>query len=104
MKHVELHAHYLRQLAQEKGVTLVYCKINDQIVDIFKNSLSKAKFGKLHDMLKVKASTIMGGCPIDVISPPKSLEHCVDGSSHPQIYWRQLFDQSTSREVDYVVG
>lgn len=39
MKCMELHAHYLRQLLQENVVNLVYCKTDDQVVDIFMKSL-----------------------------------------------------------------
>jgi hypothetical protein len=51
MKHVELHAHYLRYLVQEKVVTLVYYKTNDYIDDIFTKPLFEANFVKLYDML-----------------------------------------------------
>ena len=81
MNHVEPHFHYLRQLVQEKIVTLVYCKTNDQIADIFTKPLSKKKkkkFIKFHTFLEIQEVAIMGGCT-DVISPPKYLECCVDG-------------------------
>jgi hypothetical protein len=60
-------------LVQEKVVTLVYCKTNDQIVDIFTKPLSEAKFVKLHNMLGLQEAAIMGGCPADIIPPPESL-------------------------------
>ena len=41
-------------------------------------SLSEAKFVKFYDLIGLQETTIMGGCT-DVISPPKSLEHHVDG-------------------------
>jgi uncharacterized protein YlbG (UPF0298 family) len=62
MKHVELHAHYLRQLVQENVVNLVYCRTDDQVVDIFMKPLSKAKFVKLWAMLGLQEVAIMGGC------------------------------------------
>jgi hypothetical protein len=61
-------------LVQEKVVTLVYYKTNDQIVDIFTKPLSEAKFVKLCNMLGLQEDAIMGGCPVDVIPPPESLE------------------------------
>jgi hypothetical protein len=61
MKHVELHAHYLRQLVQENVVNLVYCRTNDQVVDIFMKPLSEAKFVKLWAMLGLQEVAIMGG-------------------------------------------
>ena len=38
-KHIELHPNYLRHLVQEKVFTLVYYRIDDQIVDVFMNPL-----------------------------------------------------------------
>lgn len=38
MKHVELHAHYLRWLVQEDFVNLVYCQTYDQVVDLYEAS------------------------------------------------------------------
>jgi hypothetical protein len=61
MEHVELHAHYLRQLVQDKVVTLAYYNTNDQIVDIFTKPFSEATFIKLHTMLWLHEATIMGG-------------------------------------------
>jgi len=80
MKHVELHVHYLRQLVEEKVVTLVCCKIDEQIVDIFTKPLFEANFFWLHNMLRLQEVTIMGGCLVDVIPPLESLELCVDGA------------------------
>ena len=51
MRHFELHFHYLRQLVQEKVVTLVYYKIDDQIIDILTNSISEEKNCKFHTLL-----------------------------------------------------
>jgi hypothetical protein len=60
MKHIELHAHYLRQLVHEKVVTLVYCNIDDHIDNIFTKPLSKDKFVKIHNMLRLQVVAIMG--------------------------------------------
>ena len=62
MKHVELHAHYSRQLVQDNVVSLVYYRKNDQTVDIFMNPLLEAKFVKLWDMHGLQEAAIMGGC------------------------------------------
>jgi hypothetical protein len=61
MKHVELHAHYLRQLVHENVVSLEYCRTNDQVVDIFTKPLVEARFIKLHMMLGIQEVAIMGG-------------------------------------------
>jgi len=43
MKHVELHAHYSRQLVQDNVVNLVYCGTNDKVANIFTKPLSKVR-------------------------------------------------------------
>lgn len=53
MNHIEIHAHYLRQLVQEKVVTLFYCRIDNHLVDIFMNPLLEAKFVKLCALLGI---------------------------------------------------
>ena len=81
MKHVELYCHYLRQLVQEKVITLVYCRINDQITDIFMKSLSEEKFIKLCTLLGIQEDAIIGGgggC-VEVIPPPESPECYANG-------------------------
>ena len=37
MKHVKLHVHYLRQMVQERVVSLIYCRTYYQVDDIFMN-------------------------------------------------------------------
>jgi hypothetical protein len=61
MKHVELQAHYLRQLIHDNVISLEYCKIDYHVVDIFTKPLSKAKIIKLYMMLGLQEDTIMGG-------------------------------------------
>lgn len=78
MKHAELHVHYLRQLVHEKVVSLLYCRRNDQVADIFTKSLFEWKFVKFRDLLRLQRAAIIGGCT-DVISPLESPECCVDG-------------------------
>ena len=79
MKHVELHAHYLRQLVHGNIVSLVYCRTDDQVVGIFTKPLSEAIFINLRTMPGLQEFAIMGGFHDDVISSPESLEMCVDG-------------------------
>jgi hypothetical protein len=78
MKYVELHVHYLRSLVHEHIVSLLCCRMDDQVVDIFTKSLSAVKFIKSRDILGFHAATIIGGCA-NVISCPKSIEHCANG-------------------------
>lgn len=62
INHVKPHVHYPRWLVHEHVVSLLYYKTDDQVVDIFMKSLSKAKFIKFQDLLGLQVSTIMGGC------------------------------------------
>ena len=71
MKHVELHFHYLRQLVHKKVIALVYCRIDDQIVDIFMNPFTKEKSIKFSTLLGLQEAIIMGRCE-DIIPRPES--------------------------------
>ena len=62
-----------------KVVTLVYYSTKAQIVNIFMNPFSYAKFVKLHSILGIHATIIIEVSPKDLISPLKSLDHYVDG-------------------------
>jgi hypothetical protein len=48
-------------LVHENVVSLEYCRIDDQVVDIFTKPLAEAKFIKLHTMLGIQEDAIMGG-------------------------------------------
>jgi hypothetical protein len=60
MKHVEIHARCLRQLVHENVVSLEYCRIDDQVVDIFTKPFAEFKFIKLHTMLGLKKLQLWG--------------------------------------------
>jgi hypothetical protein len=68
IKHVELHFHYLRQLAEDKVFTLVYFKIDYWIVDIFTKPLFEAKFIKFHTLIGLQEAIIGWGCRHNYIS------------------------------------
>jgi hypothetical protein len=72
MKHVELHAHYLRQLFHENIVSLKYCRIDDQVANIFTKTLAEAKFFNIFTMFGLQEAAIMGVCHKDIISPLES--------------------------------
>jgi hypothetical protein len=61
MKHVEIHAHYLRQLVHENILSLEYYIADDQVVDIFTKTLVESIFIKIHTMLGIQEDAIMGG-------------------------------------------
>ena len=71
MKHVEFHAHYLRQLVLDHVMNLVFCRRDDQGINIFTNPFTEAKFEELQAMLRLQDTAIMEGC-LEIISPPKS--------------------------------
>ena len=53
MKHIDIPYHYIRECVQEDLIKLFYIGTNDQRADIFTKNLSRDKFGKIHDMIKV---------------------------------------------------
>jgi hypothetical protein len=60
-KHVEIHAHYLRQLVHEHVVSLEYFRTEDRVVDIFTKPLVEARSIKLPTLLGLQEATITGG-------------------------------------------
>ena len=62
-KHISLHHHFIREHIQEKQVSLIYCKGEDQVADILTKPLSREKF-EFH-------CKNLGLIPFDVISPSK---------------------------------
>jgi len=61
MDHVEIHAHYLRQFYHKSVVSLEYCRIDDQVDDIFTKPLSKFIFIKLDMILGIHEASNIGG-------------------------------------------
>ena len=52
-KHIELHMHFIRKLINDHVLEGLYCPIEDQVVDIFTNTLTEVKFTKLRLMVGV---------------------------------------------------
>nr|QHR87364.1 hypothetical protein Q903MT_gene1374 [Picea sitchensis] len=77
MKHVEMHAYYLRQLVQEKVVSLVYCRIDDKIAYLFRKPLTEFQYVKIWALLRIQEDTIIGGCT-ERILPLESPRSCAD--------------------------
>ena len=61
LKHFKLNFNYLRQLVQEKVITLIYCRTYSELVDIFTKPLSEVKFLKFHTFLGLQGAAIIGG-------------------------------------------
>ena len=45
--------HFIKKLLQDRVIEVLYCPIDDQVVDIFTKALTGAKFTKLRFMLGV---------------------------------------------------
>jgi hypothetical protein len=73
IKHIELHMHFIRKLIHDKVIEVLFCPTEDQVVDIFTNSLIEEKFSKLRSMLGVQEVVIKGGYAL----MPPSFSYCV---------------------------
>ena len=58
---IELHMHFIRNLVHDSVIEVLYFPTDDQVVDIFTKSLTKAKFSKLRSMLGVQECVLKGG-------------------------------------------
>ena len=54
-KHLEVHMHCIRELVHDKTITLHYCPIEDQIVDILTKSFTEKRFSFLRSLLGIRA-------------------------------------------------
>jgi hypothetical protein len=61
IKHIELHMHFIKKLIHDKVIEVLFCPTEDQVADIFTNSLIEEKFSKLRSMLGVQEVVIKGG-------------------------------------------
>ncbi|XP_052290010.1 secreted RxLR effector protein 161-like [Citrus sinensis] len=52
-KHIDVRYHFLRDLTKNEVIDLVYCRSEDQVVDIFTKPLKLASFLKLRKSLRV---------------------------------------------------
>ena len=62
-KHISLHHHFIREKIEERKVSLIYCKGEDQVADILTKPLSREKF-EFH-------CKNLGLLPLDVNPPRK---------------------------------
>jgi len=53
-KHIDIRYHFLREQVRKNIIKLEYCRLEDQIVDIFTKPLKIDAFIKLRDMLGMK--------------------------------------------------
>jgi hypothetical protein len=60
-KHIKIHMHFIRKFIHDQVIEVLFFPIEDQFVDIFTKSLTKANFSKLRSMLGVQEVVIKGG-------------------------------------------
>ena len=53
--------HFIINLVHDRVLEVLFFPTDDQVVDIFTNSLTKAKFSKLQSMVGVHEFVIKGG-------------------------------------------
>ena len=53
--------HFIRNLIDDHVLEVLYCPIEDQVVDIFMKTLTEVKFTKLRLMVGVQEVVIKGG-------------------------------------------
>jgi hypothetical protein len=52
-KHIDVKYHFLRDLAKDEVINLIFCKSEDQVADIFTKPLKTPLFHKLRELLGV---------------------------------------------------
>lgn len=62
-KHIELYQHFIRNLVNDNTINLFYCPTDLQIADILTKPLTKVKFVKLRELLRINEVFIKGGLP-----------------------------------------
>ncbi|KAJ7541297.1 hypothetical protein O6H91_10G052900 [Diphasiastrum complanatum] len=53
-KHIEIHHHSVREKIIDGTIDLVFCKYENQVIDIFTKSLGKCKFENFHSLLGIE--------------------------------------------------
>jgi hypothetical protein len=59
-KHLDLDAHYIRDLVADGTISLAYCPTEQQATDIFTKSMTEAKFVHLLSLLGMREVVIKG--------------------------------------------
>ena len=57
-KHIETKFHFLRDQVSKGKLELVYCNTEDQVVDVFTESLKHLRVEKLRDLLGLKSAYV----------------------------------------------
>jgi hypothetical protein len=56
-KHIEIHMHYICELIHDRVISLQYCPIEKQVVDIFTKCFTEKNFLEMRAMLGVVETT-----------------------------------------------
>ena len=59
-KHLDLDAHYIRDVVADGTISLAYCPTEQQAADIFTKSMTKGNFVHLHSLLGMREVVIKG--------------------------------------------
>ena len=51
--HIELHMHFIKKLINDHVLEVIYCPMEDQVADVFTQTLIEVKFTKLQPMVGV---------------------------------------------------
>ena len=60
-KHIELRHHFIRELVNKEEIELAFCKIGDQVADIFTKPIPTEKFIYFREKLGVLDSSKLKG-------------------------------------------
>ncbi|XP_070677977.1 uncharacterized protein [Malus domestica] len=60
-KHINRKYHFIREALQQNVIELIYCKSEDQLVDIFIKALPKGRFCYLRELIGVKSVNNLEG-------------------------------------------
>ena len=62
IKHIAIKHNFTREVVENGEVQLLYCKMEEQVVDIFTKALPKGKFQLFREILDVMKKTLKGEC------------------------------------------
>ncbi|KAB2621397.1 hypothetical protein D8674_023579 [Pyrus ussuriensis x Pyrus communis] len=60
-KHIGRRYHYIREALQSNIINLIYCKLEDQLADIFTKALPKDRLCTVREKLGVKPAVSLEG-------------------------------------------
>ena len=61
-KHIAIKQNFIREVVKNGEVQILYCKMEEQVADIFTKALPKGKFQLLREIWDVMKKTLKGEC------------------------------------------